>query len=38
MKFDAQGRLVAPPGGSTPPPYGAAADEQEGEGLDEAQE
>ncbi|HLG95370.1 MAG TPA: DNA-directed RNA polymerase subunit alpha [Bryobacteraceae bacterium] len=36
MKFDAQGRLVAPPPGSTPPPYGTAADEQEGQ--DEAQE
>ena len=38
MKFDAQGRLVAPPGGSAAPPYGVAGDEQEGDVQDEAQE
>src|ERR1700729_455438 len=37
MKFDAQGRLVAPPGGSAPPPYGLG-DGLEDEGLDEVQE
>ncbi len=38
MKFDAQGRLVAPPGGSVTPPYGAAIEEQEAQELDEVQE
>ena len=38
MKFDAQGRLIAPPAGSTAPPYGSLPEDQDEHGLDEAQE